>query len=234
MYDFTASWCKPCKAMDERFWPKPEIVELSKQFVAVKVNFDKDKSFASKYGVNAIPNVVFTDPWGRGLTYQRGFSSGTEAEILEKIKFLPKDFTSLKEAGNLLESDEKNLDALHRFAAFYQQRKFYWQATEFYKKIMKLEADPAKRENTLVNLAFNHIRLDESGEAIEKFEILLKEYSKSPQSDLFIYGTLFANIKKNKLQNAEKLLSDLKTRYPESKLIPQAEQNLAEAKSKKK
>ncbi|MGQ0543611.1 MAG: hypothetical protein ACT4O9_17495 [Blastocatellia bacterium] len=41
-------------------------------------------------------------------------------------------------------------------------------------------------------------------------------------------------MKKNKLQNAEKIFTDLKTRFPQSKLIPQAEQNLSEAKSKKK
>src|SRR5688572_7630986 len=83
LYDFTAKWCGPCKRMDREFWPKPDVVELSKQFVCVKVDFDTEKALKAKYDIRAIPNVVFTDPWGRGLLGQKGFGAGTEAEILE-------------------------------------------------------------------------------------------------------------------------------------------------------
>src|SRR5215204_6567049 len=90
LYDFTAKWCGPCRRMDKDFWPKPEVIELSKQFVCVKVDFDREKTLAARYDIKAIPNVVFTDPWGRGLGGQKGFGSSTENEILQKINFLPK------------------------------------------------------------------------------------------------------------------------------------------------
>lgn len=228
LYDFTAAWCGPCRRMDRDFWPKAEVAALVKDFICVKVNFDLEKNFAARYGVNAIPNVVFTDPWGRGLLGQRGFGAGTEAEILGKIKFLPKDFSSIRDAGNKLEADDKNLDSLHQFAAFYQERKIYWMGNEYYKRLIKVEADAAKRENVLLNIAFNYIRLDEPGDAIDTFENLQKEYPKSPQNETFLYGLTLANAKKSRHQNANKFLLELKQKFPASKLIEHAEKSVAE------
>ncbi len=234
MYDFTAKWCGPCRRMEQVFWPKTEVVKISKQFVCVKVDFDREKNLAGKYGINAIPNVVFTDPWGRGLLGQKGFGAGSEEEIFEKIRILPKDFSGLIEAGNALEKDSKDVNALHKFAAFYQERKFYWLGNEFYKKLIKLEAEPGKREAILLNLAFNHIRLGDPGEAIEKFEILQKEFPTSPQNDGYLYGMIYASVKKEKVQNAKKYLAELKGKFPSSKYIEPAEQAIAEGDSSKK
>jgi thiol-disulfide isomerase/thioredoxin len=234
MYDFTAKWCGPCRRMEQVFWPKPEVVKISKQFVCVKVDFDREKSFAAKYSINAIPNVVFTDPWGRGLLGQKGFGAGSEEEIFEKIRILPKDFSGLIEAGNALENDSKDVKALHKFAAFYQERKFFWLGNEFYKKLVKVEADPEKREAILLNLGFNYIRLGEPGEAIEKFEILQKEFPTSPQNDGYLYGIIYASVKKDKINNAKKILVELKGKFPSSKFIQPAEQAIAEGDSSKK
>lgn len=225
LYDFTAIWCGPCKAMDKSFWPKPEVVELANQFVAVKVDYDKNKGFAREYGVDAIPNVIFTDPWGRGLNYHQGFLAAREAEILEKIRHLPKNYRGLIEAGKALELNETDLESLHKFAVFYQDGKHYWMATSFHEKIVKLESDPRKRENILVNLAFNHIRLNKPGPAIEKLEILRKEFPNSPQNDLFLFGLTIAHQKTDKRSDAKRTLTELKTRFPESKYVMLAEQN---------
>ncbi len=36
LLDFTAEWCKPCKAMDETFWVRADVVEAMKPFIAIK------------------------------------------------------------------------------------------------------------------------------------------------------------------------------------------------------
>ena len=223
LYDFTAKWCGPCRRMDKGFWPKPEVIELSKQFVCVKVDFDREKTLAARYDIKAIPNVVFTDPWGRGLGGQKGFGSSTENEILQKINFLPKDFTPLLEAGKALETDEKNLNALHSFAAFYQERRIFWLGNLFYNRLIKIESDPSKREMVFLNLAFNHLREGEPEDAIDKFSVLQKEFPSSPQGDLYLYGLIVANANKNKKQEAATLLTELKKKMPKSKYVDAAE-----------
>ena len=233
LYDFTASWCGPCKRMEKDFWPRADVVEVSSQFVCVKVNFDKEKSLASKYSINAIPNVVFTDPWGRGLLGQKGFGAGTDNEILEKIKFLPKDFSSLIAAGNALESNDKDIDALHKFAAFYQDRKVFWLGNVFYERLIKLESEPSKRENILLNTAFNLLRLGEPGDAADRFEALQKEFPQSPQNDLYLYGLFVANFNRNKSKNAARFAAELKEKFPNSRYLALVEEKLEEQKDSK-
>jgi thiol-disulfide isomerase/thioredoxin len=223
LYDFTAKWCGPCRRMESEFWPKPEIVELSKQFVCVKVNFDTQKTLAAKYDIRAIPNVVLTDPWGRGLLGQKGFGAGTESEVIAKMKLVPTDFKELIDAGSKLEADEKNLEALHHFASFYQERKLFWLGNDYYRRLMLVEPDGSKREMIILNLAFNHIRIGEPFDAIEKFQILQKEFPSSGQRDLYIYGLILANADRSRGQEARQLLNELKTKFPKSKYADLAE-----------
>lgn len=223
LVDFTATWCDPCREMERKFWPNPEVVELSKNFVCVRLNFDTERDVADKYLVRAIPNVVFAEPWGRGLNFQLGFGSGSEAVILEKMKIIPKDFSPVFEAGNALIKDEKSLDALYAMASFYQERGLYWVALDFQMKITKLETDPAKLEAALLNLAFNQIRLGDPEAAISKFETMQKNFPASPRNDLYLYGLIVANMRRNKPDKAVKLLSELKSKFPTSKYITEAE-----------
>lgn len=228
LYDFTAKWCGPCKRMDREFWPRADVAEAAKQFVCVKVDYDVEKAMRAKYRVNAIPNVVFTDPWGRGLLGQLGFSVSTEGEIFQKIKLLPKDFSSVKSAGDTLEVNEKDVNALHQFATFYQEKKLYWLGSEYYRRLKYLESDPAKRESILANLAFNHIRMGEPGDAIGRIEELQKEYPKSPQNDLYLYGLILAHRSKSDSTSANRYLTDLKKKFPGSKYIDAATDGISD------
>ncbi|THB81603.1 MAG: thioredoxin [Desulfobacteraceae bacterium] len=57
MVDFWAPWCGPCKAIS------PSIEALEKDFGSqmkfVKVNVDENPISPSKYGVQAIPTLIF-------------------------------------------------------------------------------------------------------------------------------------------------------------------------------
>ena len=205
--------------MDKDFWTRADVIELSEQFVCVKVNYDKEKVLASKYSIRAIPNVVFTDPWGRGLLGHRGFGAGTEGEILDKIKFLPKDFSSLIVAGNTLESNDKDAESLHKFASFYQDRKAFWLGNPFYERLLSVETDPLKRESALLNMAFNSLRLSEPDAAIERFMLLQKEFPQSVQNDLYLYGLVLANFNKDNPEIAARYAQQIKDKFPKSQYL---------------
>ena len=231
MLDFTAIWCKPCQEMEKSFWTRPEVIELAQSFVAVKVNFDNERSLARKYYVSAIPNVTTTDPWGNGLGFNRGFGSNSD-KIFGHLKAIPTDFSPIKDSVLLLETDKKNVAALDQIAKFYDQYKLYYQSNQFNKRILKQETDPAKREDLLLTIGLNYLRSSVPDEAEDSLKDFQKEFPQSPKNEIAIFGLSIANIQKDKLKSAEKFLAKLKTEYPDSKYIAQLETEIANKKSK--
>lgn len=234
LLDFTASWCKPCREMEKIFWTRADVIELAKNFVCVKVDLDQNARLADKYGVSAIPNVVSTDSWGYGLAFHRGFGLKADAEIMEKLRAVPKDFSQIKEANDTIAADKNNLAALSKIADFYQQKKIYYLSSEFYKRLLKQEKNPAEREKLLLTLGFNYLKIGWSKDAKDLFEKFQKEFPASAQADAALYGKFYACAQQNSLDDAEKILAELKAKYPKSKFVSLAEQNLEKVKSSSK
>ena len=59
LIDFYADWCPPCRMLDERTWPNPEVVAASKGLVCVKIDVDLNEELAKQYDVSAIPTLIF-------------------------------------------------------------------------------------------------------------------------------------------------------------------------------
>lgn len=233
LLDFSAKWCKPCLAMEKTFWTRPDVIELSGQFVCVKVDFDKEKGLAGKYGVAAIPNVLTTDPWGNGLNYSRGFGSNSD-DILKRLRFVPKDFSPIKDANLQLETDKNDHAALVKIVEFYNQNKLYYQSNQYGKRLYKVESDASERENLLLNMGFNYVRVGLSDEAEDAFKDFQKEFPQSMQNEIAMYGLIYANLQEEKAGAAEKLYAKFKASYPNSTYSAKLEEWLAEAKKKKK
>ncbi|MCC2670390.1 MAG: hypothetical protein K0Q72_2861 [Armatimonadetes bacterium] len=68
-----ATWCGPCKAMYATTLKDEDVVKLSRQFVAVRVDVDQAKEFANKYQVESIPFSIVFEPDGRVVRASRGF-----------------------------------------------------------------------------------------------------------------------------------------------------------------
>lgn len=65
--DFYASWCTPCKWMDNTTFKDPKIVEaLGKSFIPVKVNIDDSHGFEmkNKYEINYLPTILIMNSKG--------------------------------------------------------------------------------------------------------------------------------------------------------------------------
>ncbi|HQU83525.1 MAG TPA: thioredoxin family protein [Pyrinomonadaceae bacterium] len=233
LLDFTASWCPPCRLMEQTFWDRAEVAEFSKQFVFVKIDADQNAELKMKYGVSGLPTVILADAWGESVDSHRGFGQNGDRVILEKLANFPKDFSSMKQSGERREKNANDLDALYQFADFYHRQKLYQFSIGFYKKILKLENIPEKRENTLLNLAYEHLHLGQSTLALENFEILTKEFPKSPQIEISLYGIIMAQINKQNLSEAESNFSRLKNEFPKSKFIAEAERLISNFKKRR-
>ncbi|MEO0080121.1 MAG: thioredoxin family protein [candidate division WOR-3 bacterium] len=71
LWDFWATWCPPCQK------EKPIIEELAEEFKGrieiVSIDVDKNKPLAQRFGVQAIPTLVFLDAEEKELARHVGF-----------------------------------------------------------------------------------------------------------------------------------------------------------------
>lgn len=122
LVDFWASWCGPCKKMDQESWLDPEVKGLMGNYVPVKINIDNDRSVALKYGVRAIPYIFIMDANGVVIFQSKGYMNKEEVkDVLKKYslstKYLQREAQNYYQHQNYITSlrlAEKYLDfSLH-------------------------------------------------------------------------------------------------------------------------
>ena len=82
--DFYADWCIPCKEMDHTTFIDPEVVDVSMDFIMLKMNLTKSanpfvKKVERQYQVKGVPTYVFLKP------------DGTEIEELRTVGYMKAD-----------------------------------------------------------------------------------------------------------------------------------------------
>jgi len=67
------TWSGPCREFAENVQGNREVVQLSRRFICIEVDFDKERALCERYGVSAVPTFIFTDPNGRELHRMVGY-----------------------------------------------------------------------------------------------------------------------------------------------------------------
>lgn len=77
MVDFYTDWCGFCKKLDRDTYPSPKVVNLARQFVAVKINPEKsqaNEALRIRYDVSGFPTILFLDASGRKIHEIPGYA----------------------------------------------------------------------------------------------------------------------------------------------------------------
>ena len=65
---FYADWCSYCKKMAKVTFRNPSVVSyLNENFIAIRVDFDKESEIASRYGVRFLPSTWFLSEIGERI-----------------------------------------------------------------------------------------------------------------------------------------------------------------------
>ena len=75
VFYFTASWCGYCRKMKATTFVDEQVVELSKKFMWIKVDTEKEAYIASIFKVQGLPTTIFVNNRGETLERRSGYIS---------------------------------------------------------------------------------------------------------------------------------------------------------------
>lgn len=219
LVDFSAGWCAPCKQMDRDLWSRPDVIELTRKVIAVRVDYDRQRGLASKQGVSGIPAVIVFDPWGRALARSTGYGEGIAQQIKNLLTNLPTDFAVAGPWVERLEKSSKDFEALRWLGQFYGRRKFWVVSDSYYERALKCpeaEKDAKSRADVEVASGWNLLHIGDLKKARKRFEAALAAGTRFEGEDTALFGLVMVELKLGHRSEAEKVFARLAAAYPDA------------------
>lgn len=153
MVDFYTDWCTWCKRLDRDTYTNDRVVQLSAQFVSVKVNAEKEgRKAAQRYGVNAFPTILFLTGGGEIAGRISGYRPAQPfAEEMNRIATAHREFPVLVQR---VKANPKDGDSAAKLTIIYAGRRRAEQAEQTLQ--LAAAADPQNRSGKLAK-AYNAV-----------------------------------------------------------------------------
>lgn len=188
MVDFWASWCGPCKIMDQELWQSPEMQQFAGSMVGLRVNVDIEKTLTNRYAVKSIPRVIIMTANGDIVWDQAGYDHADG--FIRIFKEIPGNVSELNNHLKLVAADKNNLSANYSAGLEFQRlgknikdnelkNAFLNNSENYFRKAVKLSNDSLLLEEIRLNSIMNDVH----GGRFEKALKTVRELDSVPYSE---------------------------------------------------
>jgi len=227
LLDFWATWCHPCRDMDAQFWTRPDVIALSRKFVCIKVDIDREPGLTRRFMVQAFPTVILADPWGMEIARREGF--GNTDDYLAVLDAMPADFSAVGPWQARLATNRRDGEALREMGLAYQKMKLFDASTKLLQKALatsEVRGQPETLAEVLTVMGWNDFKMGNLKSARRSFERCLKEVPTHKAMDVTVYGLFAVHLAAGERGEARPLLERLDACCPESTLTARAHKDL--------
>lgn len=230
MVDFWADWCGWCHRLDETTYVDPEVVRLSRSFVAVKIDTEgrpEDVAVAIRYNVAVLPTIAFLSPEGHPLLAITAYQGpGKFPETMRKALA-----TAEKVSGwerSLARAEGPDPGALAKLGAHLFREEFFDESFALLSQASEMDAERDSEERKLTRLLLGVIlsyrRHYEEAEEQLKDGLALRPAGEHDPHLLFMLGRTY--LRSGKPEKATLLLKKILDEYPETDVAEGAERLL--------